>query len=129
MTDGEWWHNSKHHRTRGLSRLGRCHIMKRLSIGFLLVQLAGCLSPQDRVKAYIVAHLCVFDHHVDTRTALTLTLERSGCGRGGVYSTARRSGSFPSLILTSTMSMESSGDHERASARCDTVRPLPQETT
>jgi hypothetical protein len=70
MTDGEWWHNSKHHRTRGLSRLGRCHIMKRLSIGFLLVQLAGCLSPQDRVKAYIVAHLCVFDHHVDTRTAL-----------------------------------------------------------
>jgi hypothetical protein len=38
---------------RGLFRLGRCHMMKHLWIGFLPMQLAGCLSPQDKVKAYI----------------------------------------------------------------------------
>jgi hypothetical protein len=45
-------------------------MMKNLGIGFLLMQLAGCLSPQDKVKSYIIAYRCTFDHHVETRRAL-----------------------------------------------------------
>jgi hypothetical protein len=63
MTDSEWWDKSKHDRMRGLSRLDRCYIKKRLWIGFLLMQLAGYLSPQDTVKAFIIArNRCRFFH-------------------------------------------------------------------
>ena len=50
-----WWDNSEHYRMRGLYRLDRCYIKKRLWIGFLLMQRARCLSPRDTVKADIIA--------------------------------------------------------------------------